>query len=229
MRRIAVGGILHETNVFVSRQTDLEAFRRQSFFEGDALIGGLRGSPTSLGGMLQGLDRADYQAVPLVYAAAMPSGMVARQVYQTLLGNLLDRLRRAMPVDGVLLSLHGAMVAEGEDDCEGHLLERVRGVVGSECPVVATLDMHANVSPRMVNVADVLVAYNRNPHLDTVERGLEAAHLLRRMLDESLLTASALVRPPLLLSALITWTEQPPLRPVHERAQAIGKIRTWSM
>jgi len=221
MRRVAIGGILHETNAFDSRQTTLEAFLHQSFFAGHSLLDRLCGSPTPVGGMLQGLDKAGYRAVPLVYAAAMPSGLVAKDTYRGLLTKLLNRLRRAMPVDGVLLALHGAMVAEGEDDCEGDLLERVRAVVGPDCPVVCTLDMHGNVSSRMVDMADVLVAYNTNPHLDTIERGLEAADVLRRILDDGLQTASALVRPPLILSALATWTEQPPLHPVHQHAQEI--------
>lgn len=219
MRKIAVGGVLHETNGFHPRRTRLRDFRRQTFCEGDELIERLDGSPTAIGGILRGLDRAGYQAAPLLYATAIPSGLVTHETYRELRIDLLDRLRKAMPVDGVLLALHGAMVTEGEDDCEGDLLEHVRVVVGSDRPVVATLDMHANVSPKMVRMADALVAYNTNPHLDTVERGIEAAEILRRTLDEGLEVTSALARPPLLLSALNTWTERPPLRPVHERAE----------
>ena len=157
MRRVAVGGIVHETNTFDTKRTPLEAFALQSFFEGDSLLSQLCDSPTPVAGMLRGLDGDGYRAVPLLYAAAMPSGLVTKEAYEALLDNLLNRLTAAMPVDGVLLALHGAMVAEGEDDCGGDLLERVRAVVGPDCPLLCALDMHGNVSPRMINMADLLV------------------------------------------------------------------------
>jgi microcystin degradation protein MlrC len=221
MQRIAVGGILHETHTFAPVRTDLAAFARQALYEDEALLANLRGAAGALDGSLARLDRAGYQPVPLLYAAAMPAGLVTAEAYETLVTGLLNRLATALPVDGVLLALHGAMVAEGEDDCEGDILRRVRGLVGPGCPVVSTLDMHGNLSPAMVAAADVLVAYDRNPHLDTFARGLEAAAILRRMLEEGLRPARAMVKLPLLLSALTTWTEQPPLRPVHERGQVL--------
>ena len=221
MHRVAVGGILHETHTFAPYHTDLEAFARQALYEGEALLGNLRRSSGALGGALEGLARAGYHPVPLLFAAAMPGGPVTREAYETLLNHLLDRLREAMPVQGVLLALHGAMVAEGEDDCEGDILRRVRDLVGPACPVVSILDMHGNLSPAMVTAADVLVAYDQNPHLDAFARGLEGAAILRRMLEEDLRPVRALSRLPLLLSALTTWTEQPPLRPVHQQAQAL--------
>ncbi len=221
MKRIALGGIIHETHTFAPDRTALADFERQSLHEGEALIHHLQGTPTVAGGALDGLVQAGYQVVPLLYAAAMPSGKVTVDAYSVLTSELLRRLRAALPVDGVLLTLHGAMVSESQDDCEGHLLSQVRELVGPGCPIVSTLDMHANVSPAMVSQANVLVAFDQNPHLDTYERGLEAAAILHRMLEEGLRPSAALARPPLLLSALTTWTEQPPLRPMHERAQVM--------
>ena len=223
MHCVAVGGILHETHTFAPLRTNLADFTRQALYEGDALLSHLRGTASGLGGALEGLARTGYQPVPLLYAAAMPGGLVTHAAYEKLTTYMLDRLQEAMPVDGVLLALHGAMVAEGEDDCEGDILRRVRALVGPECPVVSILDMHGNLSPAMTAAADVLVAYNENPHLDTFARGLEATAILQRVLGEGLQPVSALVRLPLLLSALTTRTEQPPLRPVHERTQALAQ------
>ncbi len=217
MKRIAIGGIIHETNTFAPDVTSLTDFLRQSLCEGNALIARMRGTPTAIGGSLQGLERAGYTAVPLLYAAAMPSGIVSRDAYETLRDDLIARLRAVLPVDAVLLALHGAMVADGYHDCEGDMLERVRALVGRDCPVVSTLDMHGNLSEAMVAAADALVAFDQNPHLDTFERGLEVADIMRRMLDEGLRTAKALARPRLLLTALTTWTEKPPLSMVHQR------------
>jgi microcystin degradation protein MlrC len=227
MRRIAVGGIVHETNTFAPERTGLDAFARQGLYEGDQMVDHWRGTASSLGGALQGLEQAGYQAVPLAYATAMPGGLVTRDAYETLLAHLLDRLAAAIPLDGVLLILHGAMVAEGQpapvrvDDCEGEILERVRGVVGPGCPLVSVLDMHGGLSPAMVKAADALVAFNTYPHLDTFERGLEAAGIFHRLLEEGLRPARALVRPPLLLSALTNGTARLPLRAVHERAKEL--------
>ena len=223
MTHIAIAGILHETNTFAPSTTDLAAFNAQTPSEGDDMLRRMRDTPTAMGGALEGLARANYTAIPLLYAAAMPSGIVTRDAYEALASMLLDRLRAALPVDGVLLVLHGAMVAEGHDDCEGDILVRVRGMVGADCPVVSTLDMHANVSPAMVQYADALVAYDQNPHLDTYERGLEAADIMRRMLEDGLRLRAALAHPPLLLSALTTWTEQLPLSAMHERAQVMER------
>ncbi len=222
-RRIALGGIVHETHTFAPARADLAAFAQQTLCEGQAILTRMRDTPTSMGGAIEGLIRVGYQPVPLLYAAAMPSGMVTQDAYDTLLSNLLARLRAVLPVDGVLLILHGAMVAEQQDDCEGDILNHVRAVVGPACPIVCTLDMHGNVSPAMVVHANALVAFDQNPHLDTYERGLEAVSILRRMLDDGARLASALARPPMLLSALTTWTARPPLQPAHERAQVMER------
>lgn len=95
---------------------------------------------------------------------------------------IASRLRAALPVDGVFLSLHGAAIGTGEVDPDGVILERVRELVGPDVPVIATLDLHANVSRRMVDAASVLVAYRTNPHVDMHERGEESARLMREML-----------------------------------------------
>jgi microcystin degradation protein MlrC len=147
----------------------------------------------------------------------MPSGLVTSVAYHTLLNRLLDLLHEAGPLDGVLLVLHGAMVSEDQDDCEGEILERIRALVRG--PLVAVLDMHGSLTPKMVEVADGLVAFNQNPHLDTYERGLEAAALLYRMLDEGVIPAKAFARPPLLLNVLATGTDRLPLRAVHAQAE----------
>ncbi|MEO8395609.1 MAG: M81 family metallopeptidase, partial [Chloroflexota bacterium] len=125
MKRIALGGIVHETNTFAPILTPLAAFTQT---ESDALIERWSGSYSSLGGALQGIVDANYEPVPLLYATAMPSGLVTRDAYHSLLDRLITLLIASAPVDGVLFVLHGAMVAEGQDDCEAEILERVRAV-----------------------------------------------------------------------------------------------------
>ncbi|MGC9349139.1 MAG: M81 family metallopeptidase [Anaerolineae bacterium] len=223
MARIAVGGILHETHTFAPSRTDLAAFEQQALHEGADLLQRMGSTATAMGGILAGLDRHDHQPVPLLYATAVPAGLVTAEAYEALTGAFLERLEDALPVDGVALALHGAMVAEGCDDCEGDILRRIRALVGPNCPIVSTLDMHGNLSPTMVENASVLVAYDQNPHLDTRERGIEAAQIVHRLIEEKLQPAASLAKPPLLLNALVTWTERPPLHPVHERARAMDR------
>ncbi|MCW5853085.1 MAG: M81 family metallopeptidase, partial [Anaerolineae bacterium] len=207
-KRIAIGGILHETHTFAPGVTDLSGFSKQALYEGEALLREMTGTRTPIGAELETLAQAGYTPVPLIYAAAMPSGIVTAEAYSELRARFLARLRDARPVDGVLLSLHGAMAAENDDDPEGDLMAQTRALVGPNCPIVSVLDMHGNISPRMVEATDVLIANDWNPHIDSYERGLEAGAALRRMLDEGLKTAQAIEYPPLLLSALATWTQR---------------------
>ncbi|MBI5878574.1 MAG: M81 family metallopeptidase [Chloroflexi bacterium] len=215
MNRIALGGIVHETNTFAPGVTTLDNFMRQSYAEGEGIAARYAASKTALGGAIDGLRAWGVQIVPLVYAAAMPSATVTRAAHEMLRDALIERLRATLPLDGVLLVLHGAMVADGYLDSEADILEHVRAVVGPGIPVVSVLDMHGNLSQAMVDAADAFVAFDENPHLDTYDRGIEASRILRRLTEEGARTAKALARPPLILSALTTWTDQSPLNAVH--------------
>ena len=218
MYRIATGGILHETHTFAPSLTDLGAFEQIGVEQGPGLFKHI-GSQSALGGILDGLSQNDFEIVPLLYASAMPAGTVRADTFRSLITRFLNLLEAALPVDGVVLSLHGAMVSEDQLDCEGEILEKVRSLVGEHCPLISTLDMHGNVSPKMVEACDVLVAFNCNPHTDAFDRGREAVDILNRLLHKEVGPISAIAHPPLLLSALNTWTERPPLSLVHQAAQ----------
>src|SRR5687767_15823666 len=110
------------------------------------------------------------------------SGPVEHGFFLEVMARIDESLRAALPVDGVFLSLHGGAIGEKEGDPEGVVLERVRAIVGKAIPVVATLDLHANVSDRMVRNCDVLVAYRTNPHVHMAERGAECADPMRQRL-----------------------------------------------
>jgi microcystin degradation protein MlrC len=118
------------------------------------------------------------------------SGPVEGDFFDEVMREHEQRLLAALPVDGVFLSLHGGAIGEREDDPEGVILERVRAIVGPDIPIVATLDLHANVSTSMVEHCDLLVAYRTNPHVDMAERGAESASLLREMLGGTRATAA---------------------------------------
>ena len=128
---------------------------------------------------------------------------------------------RQSPLDGVLLSLHGAMVADTFADADGELLRRVRDAIGAGVPVVATLDLHANVTEQMVRWPDALVAYNTYPHVDQVECGRKAGDILRRIAREGLRPAMALARRPLLPHILAQATHRSPMAEVMATARAL--------
>ncbi len=175
--RIAIGGILHETNSFVPGRTRLADFEARVYLQGDDIVDAGTGTDSALGGVI---EAATGQAtlVPLVFASAMPGPPVEAATFEALAGDLLARLRQAAHgyprLRGVVLLLHGAMITDNDHDPEGTLLERVRDMVGPTCPVIVVLDSHATVSARMVAAATRIAAYQTYPHLDTRIRGIEA-------------------------------------------------------
>jgi microcystin degradation protein MlrC len=217
--RIAIGGIAHETNTFSAVPTDIGEFRERVYVGGHDLSTGFAGTRTAIGGFLDGIAPFGGRAVPLIYASATPGGIVSRAAYRELRSGLLDRVRAAGRVDGVLLALHGAMVTDDHVDAEGDLLRGVRAIVGPHTPIIATLDSHANISNAMVETADALVGYTTYPHVDTYERGIEAATILQHLFASRQPTARAIAVPGMLapLPPQGTTTETP-MRALFARA-----------
>lgn len=184
--RIASGGVQHETNTFSEVPTTLADFVRDSNC-GDTLEGGdtiferFRGTGSIHGGYISGAESAGFELVPLLCARAQPSGLVEAESFDTMLNWFLERLEQARPFDGVLLDLHGAMVAEHHNDAEAAFVAAVREVVGAEMPIVVTLDLHANISARLAELSDVIIGFDTYPHVDMHERGHEAAELIARI------------------------------------------------
>ena len=125
-------------------------------------------------------------------AFSVPAGDTTRVAYETLRDEVLSDLERAMPVDAVLLNLHGAMIADGYPDAEGDLLKRVRERIGPNIPLLAELDLHGHMTQCKLDAADVLIYYKEYPHVDVVERAEEIFVIAERMLDESLRPAMAM-------------------------------------
>lgn len=202
--RVAVGGISHETNTFAPTPTTLDAFRRRSFLLGDAVVRHARGTRNALGGIVDAADALGLTLAPTLFAAATPGGVVERVAWDQLRAILRDRIAAAhhsggWPLDGVVLALHGAMVAEGEDDPEAALLADVRAAIGPDVPIVAVLDFHANVTPAMVAASDLLLGYDTYPHVDTHERGAEAVARLVAIRRGEIRPVTALRSLPLLV------------------------------
>jgi len=185
-RRIAVGGFLHETNTFQPAFTTYSDFAdaadRPPLVRGVDVLTRFEGLNASIAGSIAVLRQAGATLVPLPWASATPSGYVTRDAFERITKMILSDLRVALPVDAICLSLHGSMVTEHIEDAEGELLKRIRDLVGTDIPVVASVDLHSNTTAQMFELTDGLVGYCTYPHLDMVEAGEKVAHLLIEML-----------------------------------------------
>ena len=178
--RIAIGQLSHETNTMFGPPTPVEEFQRQEWLHGEEILDANRGVRTYLGGMIDAAGERGVELVPGFATTAHPSGTIRRAAFDRMLAELLAGVREAGAVDAVCLSLHGAGSAEGVDDIEGAILEAVRGEVGAQVPLIATLDLHVHMTERMVEHATALLDVHEYPHVDCYERGYEAIDLAAR-------------------------------------------------
>jgi microcystin degradation protein MlrC len=212
--RVAIGGISHETSTFATTPTTLENFDVRGLAEGQVVLDRFAGTKTGLGGFLDAGREAGFECVPILAASATPGGVVTAEATTTLTERLTAGIRRALaagPLDGVLLSLHGAMVSELDDDGERYILAAVREVVGPELPILVELDLHGNISQEMVDLATVVIAYDEYPHTDPYERGVELGLLLPRILRGELRPVMAFEKVPLLAGVQRQYTHAEPM------------------
>lgn len=221
MLKIASACIAHETNVFSSQKTDLEEFKKRTLLYGKDILNHFKGTKTSFGGFLEASKIEQFELIPIIWASAHPSGLVTRETYKYLINYLLESLNEIKDLNGILLSLHGAMVAEDTDDADGFLLESLRKKVGKDVPIVATLDLHANISPLMVEMADLLITYDTYPHVDVYDRALEAGILIKKLAKKELNPVKVLKQPLMLLSAPKQKTNYFPMKKVIDLAHQI--------
>jgi microcystin degradation protein MlrC len=220
--RIAVAGFMHESNTFNSLRTDRAAFASQSLVFGSELIKEWRDAHHEMGGFLEAAEIEGFEADPILMAWATPSGPVADEVFEEISARLVADVRQAQP-DGLLLALHGAMVAESCADADGEIVARLRQALGPSFPIVLSLDLHGNLSQRLVEQANASVSYRTYPHVDQRECGRRAASLLLRILRKHIRPAQALAKPPLIVNILAQETSRPPIRFLFEELQELEK------
>jgi len=186
MARIAVGGFQHETNTFAPVQADYDAFAEADAWpaltRGDGLFDAVAGINLPLAGFVAAAQDTGHELVPLSWCSASPSAHVTEDAFERVSAMLLEDISAAKP-DAVYLDLHGAMVTEHFEDGEGALLSRIRAALTPETPVVASLDLHANISTEMCMAASALTAYRSYPHIDMAETGGRAAELMDTLLQ----------------------------------------------
>jgi len=221
-KTVLIASIMHETNTFSRQPTGLEEYRRRYDHRGDAVPKAFRGTATEMGAFIAAADQHGWTLRHPIAAAATPAGKVTKAAWDELSGALLAEVDDK--VEGILLALHGAMVTESTDDAEGELLARIRQKIGPDVPIAITLDLHANVSDRMAEHANIIIAYRTYPHVDQFERGIQAAELVQRAMAGEIRPRTVVARRPTLDGLDHGRTTTPgPMTEMLERADRCEK------
>lgn len=184
--RVAFAGFIHETNTFAPTKADYETFASGSghrpMARGEEIIAAVEGANAGTEGALNHARSAGWQIVPILRASAVPSAHVTEDAFERITKELIDGIVASLPLDGIFLDLHGAMVAEHVEDGEGELLARLRAAIGYDVPISVCLDLHGNITEQSMKDADMLVGYRTYPHVDMADTGRRAAELLDRLM-----------------------------------------------
>ncbi len=235
--RLAFARVNQETNALSPVLTTVADFKSTHWLEGPRLLAACGRKIMEVQGMFRNAelsgfvqeahklahahDHPDVALVPLLSAWAVPSGPLTGDCLQTIIDTILKHLRAVDPVDGLYLSLHGAMGVRGIEDPEGEILRQIRAVVGPDLPIVVTYDLHASVSRQVVQQVQAIVAYATNPHRDHARTGAAAARLLLGLCQKTLKPTMAWRSLPMLLGGGTTIDILPPMLGIFQR------LRHW--
>ncbi|GGD99215.1 microcystinase C [Aureimonas endophytica] len=203
--RVAVGGIHTECSTYSPVLARSEDFRV------------LKGADLLASEYFDFLPTDGIEILPLLHARAIPGGPMARAAYEGFKAEFLARLEAALPLDGLYLAMHGAMKVEGMDDAEGDWIAAARDVVGADCPVAASYDLHGNVSQRIVDQLDIFAAYRTAPHIDVRSTMVRAFTMLVDVLNGAPRPGVAFAPVPVLLPGECTSTEDEPAKGLYAR------------
>jgi microcystin degradation protein MlrC len=208
--KIGVAGIVQESNTFAPAPSTLKDFAIET---GVAVVSTNRGTNTEVGGFLEELDALGVEAVPLVSAWAVSAGPVEDSAFESLVSLLLQQIEKNN-YDGLLVALHGSWLSTSRPSADAELVKRVRAVIGSDMPLVITVDSHANVTPPLLEPIQGLVGYRTYPHVDMAETGRKAAKLLYKIITDGLHPSLYWLPIPLLAPPQSATTDQPPIRDI---------------
>ena len=231
--RVAVAGFQHESNTFLDGVTPASAFEKGSIYgplvRGDDLLAFARnGNPVPLTGFLRGCERRGWTPLPASWCFGEPGARVEGAGFEAVAGEIEARIEALRPFDAIYLDLHGALVAEGFDDGEGELIARLRRHFGPDMPIVASLDLHGNVTDLMVESASFLVAYRTYPHIDMEATGERAAAGLAAICERGAMQASH-VKLPFLIPIHKQTTFAEPMKGVYDRLDALEQAGAFAV
>ena len=218
--RIGIISLIHESNAFIRKPTTLEMFEQGQLLSGREMYRHCSGELGEVKGFIDGLEAAGAEPVPIFFARTPPSGPITEGTCEALMEMLFEKLEQAGELDGILANPHGANMGVGEEyrDLDGHWLKRLRATVGPSLPILCVIDPHCNLSPRMVEACNATVAYRTNPHLDQMERGLEAARMMAETLQGEIHPVQAAAFPPVSINIERQRTDSEPCLSLYRLA-----------
>jgi len=220
---IAVGGIGHESNSFNPAKTGLADFHLRKIGPLEQLLEDWSKSNDIISGYVEGARRYGLKLYPVLVAEAAPKGIVTDEAFNTLMAELIRQLKAAPKLDGLLLDNHGAMVVESYSHGDAEMVRRLREALGPNFPIVVTHDFHANVSPEVVKLSTALVTFKENPHIDTKERGFQAAQIMSGIVSGKVKPVQAIAKPPMMYNIVFQYTKRDPLLPIVEESRRLEK------
>jgi microcystin degradation protein MlrC len=218
---IGVAAFSHESNSFAYQPASLDKWKEWGILYGEEIRAEYETSKASIAGYYGRLrDEADVELVPLVFARLMPMGPITKEATEFLFSEILRLVAEEGPWDGLLLPLHGAAVSDKYLDADGEICAQIRDLVGDDVVIGASLDMHANVSQKIVEECDVVTIYQTNPHIDTYEQAVHCADLVLRNIRGEINPTMYLADPPLLVNILSQGTSDEPMAELLRVAQS---------
>ena len=217
--KVAIAALLQETNTFSPQATVRGHFMMTP---GHELIECHQSENSELHGFVDALTRAGARIEPILGGWAVSYGRVKADDFQSLLDDLKEGIRKAGPLDGLLLALHGAWAGEGIDSCDGAVLRAARELLGPSVPIVATLDLHANLTRAMWENSDALVGYQTCPHVDLYDTGTAGrGDLMTSLLRRDVRPTMHAVKIPMVVQAENMLTDRGEFRRIYDRVRSL--------
>ncbi|AEL26184.1 M81 family metallopeptidase [Cyclobacterium marinum] len=221
-KRIGIIGVYHESNTFLDQETTWEDFENGHVLYGQAIIDEYQTAFHEIGGIVEVLSaEKDIELVPIFYAEATPGGIIARETAEHLLNELNRTLKESLPLDGLMVVPHGAAVSVSYLDFDGHWLRTVREIMGTDLPIIGTIDPHCNLSNQMVDALDGLVAYKTNPHIDQRDAGRSAARIMADTLHAKVKPKMVLLQTNVAISIEMQHTGSDPCQSLFALAKSM--------
>jgi microcystin degradation protein MlrC len=221
--RVAIGQIWQEQNSFSPVLTELSDFEQNGLYFGDVILKKFTGT-NELGGFIRAAEEeGNVELLPTVRAFAWPKGNVKKNVYKKIKEEFINRLIESLPLDGILLSLHGSMVAEELHDVEGDLLKTIKHDVALDVPVAVSVDLHANITQDIAKNAVYIEAYHTCPHVDLFRTGYKTAKVLFSILKKEIELAPACIKLPVITPARLHDSRRGPLKKIFTLIEKIER------
>ncbi|MFD1037277.1 M81 family metallopeptidase [Virgibacillus byunsanensis] len=220
--RIGVAFFYHESHTFSPSKTTISDFEKEAYLKGNDILEHYQGTKTEVGGFIDVLNQHDQvEIIPLVCAAAIPSGTVTDEAYQDIRHQLIGTIEQSGELDAILIALHGAMVVESISDPETAMLKEIRQAVRNDLPIATTLDLHGNIGAEMVKLTPLHFGFKTYPHVDMYEQGYKAAETIMELLINQTTYYASLAKLPVLLPSINMRTAEGPMRELTEKAKSI--------